>query len=294
MEQKRAAYAALADVLANDSARQELIDQLRKAAATPPPDSTPTLTPPAVKEETTVQKSVTEISREYGEQLSSRFSQLWRNITGSPHKPFNPQTFTSAAGIFYCWPGWCLPSGGWYASRRCRCIAKWANGDGIKTAIAVTGPVALTIAGAFIIDLLLLALTLFVGQLLSDRLNGNNPTIAFQQSLFLNAFALIEFFKAILRLIFCPRIPALRPFNLSDEAASYWSLRLSALSSLIGYGLIVAVPIISNQVNVQVGALANVVIMLCITLWALYLIFHNKAGYYSEGFIHLPTTTRFL
>jgi hypothetical protein len=37
------------------------------------------------------------------------------------------------------------------------------------------------------------------------------------------------------------------------------------------------VPIISNQVNVQVGALANVVIMLCITLWALYLIFHNKA-----------------
>ncbi|MDU5051351.1 MAG: mechanosensitive channel protein, partial [Klebsiella variicola] len=53
-EQKRAAYAALADVLANDSARQELIDQLRKAAATPPPDSTPTLTPPAVKEETTV------------------------------------------------------------------------------------------------------------------------------------------------------------------------------------------------------------------------------------------------
>ncbi len=86
----------------------------------------------------------------------------------------------------------------------------------------------LTIAGAFVIDLLLLALTLFVGQLLSDRLNGNNPTIAFQQSLFLNAFALIEFFKAILRLIFCPRIPALRPFNLSDEAASYWSLRLSA------------------------------------------------------------------
>jgi hypothetical protein len=68
---------------------------------------------------------------------------------------------------------------------------------------------------------------------------------------------LIEFFKAILRLIFCPRMPELRPFNLSDESAKYWNLRLSALSSLIGYGLIVAVPIISNQVNVQVGALAT-------------------------------------
>ncbi|MFS9531954.1 mechanosensitive channel protein, partial [Klebsiella pneumoniae] len=43
---------------------------------------------------------------------------------------------------------------------------------------------------------------------------------------------------------------------------------------------------ISNQVNVQVGALANVVIMLCITLWALYLIFHNKAAI-TQGLIHL-------
>lgn len=85
---------------------------------------------------------------------------------------------------------------------------------------------------------------------------------------------------------FLPRIPELRPFNLSDDAAKYWNLRLSALSSLIGYGLIVAVPIISNQVNVQFGALANVVIMLCITLWALYLIFHNKK-LITQGLIHL-------
>jgi small-conductance mechanosensitive channel len=132
------------------------------------------------------------------------------------------------------------------------------------------------ITGALIIDLLLLGLTLFVGQMLSDRLNAGSRTVAFQQSLFLNAFALIEFFKAILRLIFCPRVPDLRPFNVQNESARYWSLRLSLLSSLIGYGLIVAVPIISNQVNVQTGALANVVIMLCITTWALWLIFHNK------------------
>ncbi len=58
------------------------------------------------------------------------------------------------------------------------------------------------IVGAFIIDLLLLALTLFIGQMLSDNFHAGSRTIAFQQSLFLNAFALIEFFKAILRLIF--------------------------------------------------------------------------------------------
>ncbi len=68
----------------------------------------------------------------------------------------------------------------------------------------------------------------------------------------------------------------LRPFTIHDETARYWSRRLSWLSSLIGYGLIVAVPIISNQVNVQIGALANVIIMLCMTVWALYLDFRNK------------------
>lgn len=105
----------------------------------------------------------------------------------------------------------------------------------------------LMIASAFIIDLLLLALTLFLGQMLADRLNAGNKTIAFQQSLFLNAFALIEFFKALLRLLFCPHVPALRPFSIRDESATYWALRLSVLSGLIGYGLLVAVPIISNR-----------------------------------------------
>src|SRR5690606_2096537 len=122
--------------------------------------------------------------------------------------------------------------------------------------------------------------------MLSDNLNAGSQTIAFQQSLFLNAFALIEFFKALLRLIFSPRVPDLRPFTVNDEGAKYWALRLSILSGLIGDGLLVAVPIISNQVNVQIGALANVLIMICITVWALYLIFHNKRAI-TESLLHL-------
>ncbi|AJF75235.1 mechanosensitive channel protein [Raoultella ornithinolytica] len=286
LEKKKAAYAALADVLDNDAARKELIDQLRSAAATPPA-SAPTLTPPKEEEQPTVLENVTHISREYGERFSSRFSQLWRNITGAPHKPFHADTFRHAASTFLMLAA--LVFAFWWLVRLAalplyRKMGQWGRHKNHDRSNWLQLPA--TIAGAFIFDLILLALTLFVGQLLSDRLNGGNRTIAFQQSLFLNAFALIEFFKAILRLIFCPRVADLRPFNLSDNGAKYWNLRLSALSSLIGYGLIVAVPIISNQVNVQVGALANVAIMLCITLWALYLIFHNK-HVITEGLIHL-------
>ncbi|MFP2470186.1 mechanosensitive channel protein [Pseudescherichia vulneris] len=275
--QKKAAYAALADVLENDASRQELIKQLRTAAATPPQDPTPSLTPPPVSEEKTVLESVTDISRHYGEALSTRFAQLWRNISTAPHKSFNSHTFTNAVThflllallvfVFYTLLRLCaLPlyrKMGQWGRRKNRDRSNWLH-------------LPAMITGALVIDLLLLGLTLFVGQMLSDRLNAGSRTVAFQQSLFLNAFALIEFFKAILRLIFCPHVPDLRPFNIEDQSARYWSLRLSLLSSLIGYGLIVAVPIISNQVNVQTGALANVAIMLCITVWALWLIFHNK------------------
>lgn len=277
VEQKKAAYGALADVLENEESRKELIDQLRKVATMPPQEPVPVISPPAIEEQKTVLENVTDVADYYGEALSTRFAQLWRNITGSPHKAFNPQTFTNAASHFMLLA--VLVFAFWWTVRFClspvyRRMGAWGRRKNRDSSNWLQLPSM--IVGAFIIDIMLLALTLFVGQVLRANLTGGNSTIAFQQSLFLNAFALIEFFKAILRLIFCPRIPDLRPFHIRDETARYWHLRLSALSSLIGYGLLVAVPIISNQVNIQFGALANVVIMLCITLWALYLIFHNK------------------
>ncbi|MTH47676.1 mechanosensitive channel protein [Intestinirhabdus alba] len=277
LEQKKAAWAALADILENDASRKELIDQLRSAAATPPPEAVPKITPPTLREEKTVLENVTDISRRYGEAFSDRFAQLYRNITTAPHKPFNARTFTNALSHFLLLAAAVFSL--YWLARLCalplyRKMGAWARKKNRDRSNWLQLPAM--ILGAFFIDLLLLALTLFVGQMLSNSFNANNRTIAFQQSLFLNAFALIEFFKAVLRLIFCPKVADLRAFNIQDVGANYWNRRLSALSSLIGYGLIVAVPIVSNQVNVQVGAMANVVIMLCITLWALYLIFHNK------------------
>lgn len=258
IEQKKAAYGALADVLDNDTSRKELIDQLRTVAATPPAEPVPKIVPPTLVEEQTVLQKVTEVSRHYGEALSARFGQLYRNITGSPHKPFNPQTFSNALTHFSMLA--VLVFGFYWLIRLCalplyRKMGQWARQKNRERSNWLQLPTM--IIGAFIIDLLLLALTLFVGQVLSDNLNAGSRTIAFQQSLFLNAFALIEFFKAVLRLIFCPNVAELRPFTIHDETARYWSRRLSWLSSLIGYGLIVAVPIISNQVNVQIGALAK-------------------------------------
>ncbi|EOC0314519.1 mechanosensitive channel protein, partial [Cronobacter sakazakii] len=45
-DKKKAAYAALADVLENEASRKALIEQLRQAAATPADQPTPVIKPP--------------------------------------------------------------------------------------------------------------------------------------------------------------------------------------------------------------------------------------------------------
>ena len=285
--QKKAAYAALADVLENDAARKELIAQLRSAAAAPPADAAPVLAVPAAAEDKTVLENVSHVSRQFGDAFATRFAQLWRNITSEPHKHFNPRTFTNAlthflmlALLVFALYG-LLRLGSLPLLKR---MGHWGRKKNHDRSSWLHLPA--TILGAFLFDLLLLAVTLFVGEIMSDRLNAGNPTIAFQQSLFLSAFALIEFFKAVLRLIFSPQVPDLRPFNMHAPTARYWCRHLSLLSGITGYGLIVAVPIISNQINVQTGALANLAIMLSITLWGLWLIIRNKKAI-TRGLVEL-------
>ncbi|HEY3984274.1 mechanosensitive channel protein [Cedecea sp.] len=288
VEEKKKAYSALADVLDNPKSRSELIEQLRKVAADDASQTVPAIAPPdTLTEDKTVLENVTDVSRRYGGELTQRFEQLQQSIASAPRKVFNQQTFfnalshfamlASAVFVFYFLIRACVrplwaKMGDW-GRKKNRDHTNWLH-------------LPITILGAFAVDILLLALTLFVGQLLSDKMNAGNATIARQQGLFLNAFGLIEFFKAVLRLIFSPRFPALRPFPIGDQGARYWSLRLSWLSTIIGYGLLVVVPILANQVNAQISATVNVVVMLLITVWAQYLIFHNKRAI-QQSLIHL-------
>ncbi|KGT93715.1 mechanosensitive channel protein [Enterobacter cancerogenus] len=284
LEDKKAAYAALANILENNDSRQELIDQLRQAATSKANNEQPVLAPPqADQEDPTVLESVTNVTREYGGAVASQFVRLHDNIVNAPHKSFNQQTFFNAlkyfaglaAAVFaFYWFTRLLMYPVWQR------MGRWGRNHNLERTKWLHLPA--TIVVAFLLDLVLLALTLFVGQIISDNYHNNNRTIAYQQGLFLNAFALIEFFKAVLRLIFCPRFPTLRFFHLSDTRAAYWNTRLSWLSGIIGYGLLVVVPIVGNQVNMQIAALVNVLIMCIMTGWALWLIFRNRRNIHDE------------
>lgn len=100
MSSKKAAYGALADVLENSASREELIGQLRKVAATPPPEPVPTITPPEVLEETTVLENVTNVTRHYGDELASASRSCIATSRIRRTKPLTRKVFIMPPRIF--------------------------------------------------------------------------------------------------------------------------------------------------------------------------------------------------
>ncbi|CAI9413296.1 Moderate conductance mechanosensitive channel YbiO [Pleomorphomonas sp. T1.2MG-36] len=77
--------------------------------------------------------------------------------------------------------------------------------------------------------------------------------IDLMQSLFIDAFVVIEFLKSCLAAVLQYRRPALRVFNLEPATARFWYLWLSRLISFLGYGVLVAHPLVNKAIGFSVG-----------------------------------------
>ncbi|WP_036791050.1 mechanosensitive ion channel domain-containing protein, partial [Pleomorphomonas koreensis] len=73
------------------------------------------------------------------------------------------------------------------------------------------------------------------------------------QSLFIDAFVVIEFLKSCLAAIFQYRRPALKVFDLDPPTARFWYLWLSRLVGFLGYGVLVAHPMVNKAIGFSVG-----------------------------------------
>ncbi len=275
---EKSAYAALADILNNDTSRAELINQLRAASQGQSSQAAPLLTPDDEEKDTpTLLDSITSATRFYSQALAAKLNTLSKNITAAPQHPFNRAVFTLALSRFAL-----LTAATFAFYFLCRLLVtpllrrmgRWDRtaDDRAKSSLKRI----LVVFGAFAVEMIILLAAVMLGQFLAEYLNAGSRTIARQLSLFLNAFAVMELFKALLRMIFCPRYPELRHLPMTGQNARYWNHRLSLVSGFIGYSAMVIVPIIASQINAETAALANFVIMLTLTAYVLLLIAHNK------------------
>ncbi|WP_411705761.1 mechanosensitive channel protein [Edaphovirga cremea] len=277
-KENQQAYTALADILQDDKARAQLIEHLRAAssekapAATSEPKTSDTRPAPVA----TLLDSLTTLAQNTFSHATQKLQTLKQTIDSGPKRTFHSQTFFRAltyflatvVATFVLFHLLRFLIGPIYQR-----MGSWGH-----NARLASGPwykLPASILAAFTIDIALVAMAVTAGNIFSQYVNGGSPVVARQQALFLSAFAIIEFFKAVLRLIFSPNFDYLRPFPISDATARYWNRRLAWVSGLIGYSLMVVVPIVAMRISYQVAALVNFVVMLALTLYAIGLVAQN-------------------
>lgn len=152
-------------------------------------------------------------------------------------------------------------------------IEGWAQrGDARLRSVRRTAGVI----GAATVDLLALLIAWLAGYTIALAALGEAGSIEPRQSLFLNAFLMVEGAKAALRIFFAPRNPQLRLVPSEDRRALYWNGRLARMAGLIGYGLLFLAPLINLTGPAALGRATVVGVMVLAFLYALFLAVRNR------------------
>lgn len=285
-ENSAAGYASLADILENDEARDRLVSELRELSSQEQQEQQiaaeadpllPGVEPP---EEISFARRIANTTQHTAQNFFSELSAGMEALgnVGSGGRQVDMGALTTAAlnltlvivatlALFIV------------LRRLIRPLFAAAN----RWALKDTGgsPMLrrfLAVLGSALLDFAVIVVAFIGGYLLAlFAIGGATGEMDVRASLFLNAFLVIEGFKAILRVLFAAKDDGLRMLPLTSEQAAYWNAWLARLSTFIGYGILLIVPLINFNISPAVGRLAALIIMGLAFLYALIIILQNKA-----------------
>ncbi|WP_136634357.1 mechanosensitive ion channel domain-containing protein [Pseudooceanicola onchidii] len=274
----------LLEVIEDDSARAKLVDQLRAAGATEEAspdqlvetlaDGAETATPP---ENISFGRRIAIITQDVAESLADRATGAWQSVTSSPavFDGLSGNEFTvlldalkdlalviAATVVVYV-----------ILRRIGRAIYGRMGSSAAESSAIRT--VMLYIASG-VIDLLIVILAWAAGYAIATLVLGNFGQIGIRQTLYLNAFLLVETAKVLLRLVLSPSSTNLRPLPISDHAARYMNSRLGFLLALGGYGQLLVVPIINANVSYAAGRGIAALFAFTVLAFAVWLVLRNR------------------
>lgn len=132
------------------------------------------------------------------------------------------------------------------------------------------------VVGALLIDVVVIVLAGAVGYVVSLFFAGEAGEIGRAESLFINAFVIVEIVKALIRMVFSTRYDSLRLFAMSSETASYWNRWLARVVGITGYGLMVAVPMVNAMLSPAAGQIVSLLTMIGVYIYAVRVILKNR------------------
>ncbi|MGM0701997.1 MAG: mechanosensitive ion channel domain-containing protein [Pseudomonadota bacterium] len=271
------AYATLADLLENEETRQQLIDQLRGMAS----DVADSTSAEEAAEEPSLPRQLAELTSRVGSDIGSQFEAVVSAIGGmfssDLDSTFDVAAFTTAAinlGLVILATFVLFVAFRRLAKPLFTGISQWSlNGSGLTPILRLVICVAL----AAVVDVLIVALGYLSGNLIATFAIGETGELSTRASLFLNAFLVIELLKAGVRMLFASRYDGLRLLPITAGEASYWNRWIARLIGLVGYGLMVVVPLVNAYVAPAVGQGLGTLIMIGAFLYAVIVVLKNRA-----------------
>lgn len=134
----------------------------------------------------------------------------------------------------------------------------------------------LAMFGAALSDLAVIVAAWLAGYALALFVLGATGEMDPRQSLFLNAFLLLETIKAVVRILFAPRYHALRLLPVPDEEAAYWNAWIARLTDFVGYGLLLVVPVVGMDIAEGLAAMVSLAVVVIGLVWAVTIIRQNR------------------
>lgn len=288
-----AAVKALVGILKDDTARAALIDNLEKVSApatgdaatsaaaadtaapsAPAAEPAPAATPaaPVVPLAKEIGSFTEELSRQALEVVSKigyGLGNLWRLVDGSAVVDWENMREQGLALVVLMVFAFAIFTTLRYVIRYpLGILARMATG---KSRIKRLPAVLLAAA----IRLVAIGLTWFLtfGYAIATSTGGRIDLLGGQ---FIDAFVLIETVKALLYTIFEFRRPSLNPFSMNEDTAHFWYSRLSRLVGFVGYGVLVAHPIVNRMIGFSVGIGFRLAIVILGLLAAIALVLRTR------------------
>ncbi|MBY8964230.1 mechanosensitive ion channel [Algiphilus sp. NNCM1] len=266
----------LADLLENEATRAQLIEALRRQAST---ESAATESEEATEAApVSLSRRIALSTESIAEELAAEFSRAFGAFTqaGEATAGVDWQALAAASVdlivvviavivAFMLLRRLCIP-----VYRR---LDVWSQ-QPAQTSALLRKTVAVLLAAG--VDTVLIVLSWVIGFLLAIYALSDPGAMDTRQTMFLNAFLMIEIFKALIRTLFATRYEGLRLLPMSAENAAYWNRWFARISGFIGYGLLVAVPIANINISPDAGRALTFIVMGLAFLYALMVISQNK------------------
>ncbi|PWV60167.1 mechanosensitive ion channel domain-containing protein [Plasticicumulans acidivorans] len=105
---------------------------------------------------------------------------------------------------------------------------------------------------------------------------GGEGRMGLHQTLFLNAFVIIELIKVIARGVLLPQHRGLRLIALGDTDAAYWYFWLSRIVSLLGYTFLFIAPILASNVSWTASRSLRVLVAFTAVMMVIAVVLQNR------------------